>query len=644
MTTQQREQFDTSLRPQDDYFGYVNNPWLAANPIPPTESMWGAFYVLRDNAAEAVHSIMQELGEAKQSGLSHDQQLLKTYFDSALHYNSYATAHYNYLRELADEINAIESSRDIARVLGQMHRRDQSPLWTLYIDHDDKDSRMQVLRFHQSGLTLPNRDYYLGRDAHMRDVRQKYEAYFGAMHSHLYSVITSDFTTVMSIETELARASWTNVKLRDTEKNYNPITLGNLKKRYSFDWDAYFAALGWQSPNDHIVVSQPSFLRAATTMLDNRPLSEIKQYLTWQLLQGWAMWIDETATTITFDFFGRVINGADELKPLWKRAVQSADALIIGEAIGREYAARHFPESSKQAVLDIVEDIRAAYHMRIDRLTWMSDATKQRAHTKLDNIKVLIGYPSVWKDLSQLHFSLGNHLELLALSRTYRTDLELVKVGQPPADEQWEMNAHTVNAYHHPNRLEIVFPAAILQPPFYDPAASMAANLGGIGAVTGHEFTHGFDDQGADFDEHGNTNRWQTPAERAAFDALARHIVDQADAFETVPGVHLQGKLILGEAIADIGGLALAVEALRMKRTEKDFASQLSELFINFARCECAHARSERLIELAKIDPHPPSRFRVNCVVCHEDAFYEAYGVQPTDKLYLPADMRAQIW
>jgi predicted metalloendopeptidase len=325
------------------------------------------------------------------------------------------------------------------------------------------------------------------------------------------------------------------------------------------------------------------------------------------------------------------------MKPLWKRAVLLADRLVTGEALGREYAARHFPESSKRAVEELVEEIRAAYHARIDKLTWMGDATKKRAHTKLDNIKVFVGYPTVWKDLSTLTFSSDNIVQSCMNAAAFDTDLELAKVGKKPADEEWEMNAHTVNAYNHPNRLEIVFPAAILQPPFYSPEASHAENLGGIGAVIGHEFTHGFDDQGCQFDEHGNTNPWQTVAERKAFDKLAQNIVNKANSFEELPGVFLQGKLILGESMADVGGLALAVEALQDK-------SRLKELFVSFATCECGATTPERALETNKTDPHPPSKFRVNCVVNHNDAFYETYGVTESDKLYLAPDARAKIW
>ncbi|MBP7760327.1 M13 family metallopeptidase [Candidatus Saccharibacteria bacterium] len=643
--TRHTPQFDTSLRPQDDYFGYVNNPWLSANPIPPSESSWGAFYVLRDASWAALHEIVQELSRAKSSELTHDQRLLKSFFDTAMGFDSFGPAHRAFLDEQLQRIYTIDSQRDLARYLGYAHRYNINAWWTCYVDMDDKDSHMQVLRLHQDGLTLPNRDYYLETDDKMAAIRAGYQTYYDTIHRHLARHVQPDWDNVYAIELALAKASWTDSDLRDIHRAYNPMTRAELATRYpSFDWSVYFDGLGWTTPNDHLVVSQPDVIEHCIVQLQQLPLEDVKSYLAWKLIGSVVSWIDSTCAQAAFALFGVMIGGTSEQKPLWKRAVMQADSSIIGEALGREYARRHFPESSRHAVLGLVEDIRAAYHARIDRLTWMSDTSKQRAHTKLDNISVLIGYPTVWKDVSKLTFGRDNHLANMFAARAFRSDLELAKVGQPPAAEQWEMNAHTVNAYHHPNRLEIVFPAAILQPPFYAPSSDYATNLGGIGAVIGHEFTHGFDDQGADFDEHGNTNRWQTADERAAFDKLAQHIVRQADAFETVPGVHLQGKLILGEAIADIGGLQLAVEALQMKSTEAEFASQVQDLFVNFARAECAHATPERLTELAKIDPHPPSRFRVNCVVCHTDAFYEAYGVTKADALYQPPSKRAKIW
>ncbi len=638
-----KQQFDTSLRPQDDYFGYVNNRWLREHPIPPTESTWGTFYELRDQSIDAVHAIMNELQETNGT-LDHTETLIKDFYTTGLSYDSLSANHISTIKALFDEIDAITTNNQLAQTLGMMHTRDQNAFWSPYVDIDDKNSKLHVLRFHQSGISLPNRDYYLDNTDHMKAIREKYALYYDRIKSHLPDNTPTDWDAIWDIEHALARASWTNVELRDVEKNYNRFTLESLTTAYTFDWMAYFKGLGWDKPSDDIVIGQPTYVSAVMELLNTTPLNTIKFYLKWRCLLGIISWVDITAAEITFDFFGKEISGVQQIKPVWKRTVHLGDSLIIGEAIGRLYARKHFPETSKQEVLTIVEAVRSAYHTRIDRLTWMADDTKQRAHTKLDNISVFIGYPSVWKNLDNLSFSTDNHIANIITAREFLSALELTKVGNPPADEEWEMNAHTVNAYHHPNRLEIVFPAAILQTPFYSPDATRAENLGGIGAVIGHEFTHGFDDQGADFDEHGNTNRWQTDTEREAFDALAEHIVAQADTFETVPGVYLQGKLILGEAIADVGGLELAIESLTMSRENPSTDGSVKDLLVNFARCECGHTTKERLIELAKVDPHPPSPFRVNAVVGHINAFYDAYSVTAEDKLYIAPEKRSRIW
>ncbi len=636
---------DENIRPQDDFFGYVNNGWLKNNPIPASESMWGTFYVLRDKSWQALNEIVKELTDTADTDLTHDQKLLKTFFATGLSYSSHRENHLKTLTKELRKINNINEKSQLASYLGYAHRYDFSSLWTNYVELDDKNSQIQVIRIHQDGLGLPNRDYYLDKSAKMKKIRLAYEKHFKTVRELLPEHTPTDWSVIFNIETELAKASWTDVKLRDVHKNYTKFTQLELASRFpSFDWKAYFEGQGWEKPNDNIVVDQPSFIDSVLKLIDNHSLDELKSYLSWQVINGLLGWIDEDGTKASFEFYGKILTGTKEMKPLWKRVVLQADNLIIGEALGREYAARHFPESSKMAVLNMVNDIRTAYHKRIDRLTWMQDSTKQRAHQKLDNMKVFIGYPTVWRDLSKLEFSKDNHIANLLSARALTSDIALQKIGQTPADEDWMMNAHTVNAYHHPNRLEIVFPAAILQPPFYDPNLSYACNLGGIGAVIGHEFTHGFDDQGAEFDEHGNIKPWQSKEEKASFKKLAENIVVQADAFESTPGTFLQGKLILGESIADVGGLQLAIEALRANTSEDTLDKSLHELFINFATSECGAATEERLVELAKVDPHPPSRFRVNCVVGHVDSFYDAYGVTPSDKLYLPPEKRAHIW
>lgn len=631
----QHTSFDTTLRPQDDFFGYINNPWLVANPIPPSENSWGTFYVLRDQAWKAVSEIVESVRSREPA--SAEDALLKNFFDATMEFDSHSDHH---LASLASEcalIDAIQTPHELATYLGSAHRKDLNMFWTAFVGLDDKDSSNQVLALYQRGLGLPNRDYYLDDDARMNDVCQAYEVF----HTNLSPLvaISSSWPEVFEFEKNLAQASWTDVELRDVEKNYNRYTLTDLKASFDFDWDAYFTGLGWHTPSDNLVISQPSFISACIEAMND--IEATKNYLRWRLASSFAGWVSEATAQASFELYGKVLGGMTEQKPLWKRAVLLSDSLVIGEVLGKAYAAAHFPETSKRAVLSLVEDIRQAYHGRIDALTWMANDTKQRAHTKLDNIKVFIGYPTVWRDVSSLTFVNDNVIQNVLRAREIDSDYHLAKVGTPPAEEEWEMFAHTVNAYHHPNRLEIVFPAAILQAPFYDPAASYATNLGGIGAVIGHEFTHGFDDQGAQFDEHGNVSVWQTEDERAEFSKRAQLIVEQANEFETIPGVHLQGELVLGEAIADVGGLQLAVEALQMKDATPE---ALQELFVNFARAECGQATDELKIQLAKTDPHPPSRFRVNCVVNHIDTFYDCYNVTEVDALYRAPERRSQIW
>ena len=641
MICMQKTDYDMAVRPQDDFFGYVNNKWLAANPIPASESTWGTFYVLRDKAVKAVHDILQELSRTDSAELSHDQKLLKTFFESAMNFDTNHVKHLATLKGELAKIDAITTPNKLAGYLGYAHRASYSSFWADYVSLDDKDSGREALRFYQAGLSLPNRDYYLDKSENMAKVRSEYAKFYEQVRTLLPDVTPDDWQSIYQLELKIAEASWTNVELRDVQKNYSKLTLEELSDRLKdFCWSSYFTGLGWEQPTGYVIVDQLSFIKTCVKLLKDTPLENVKSYLKWHVINHSLSWLSQATSQLNFDFYGQILSGVKEQKELWKRASALIDNTVIGEALGREYATRHFPEASKAILIDLIEEIRRAYHQRIDRLTWMKQPTKLRAHTKLDNLKVFVGYPSVWKDLSKLNFT-DNILDNLLAARIFRTNLDLAKVGQPPRLEDWEMNAHTVNAYHHPNRLEIVFPAAILQPPFFDPQASRATNLGGIGAVIGHELTHGFDDQGSEFDKFGNSNPWQTEDERKAFMNLAENIIRLADFYETVPGTFLQGHLILGEAIADVGGLELAVEALTLGAHTPD---DLVELFVNFARCECGQATPERLVELAKVDPHPPSAFRVNCVVNHVDAFYDSYNLTASDKLYLPPEQRAQIW
>jgi len=637
--------FDKTPRPQDDFFGYVNNDWLIKNPIPPNESSWGTFHVLRDQSANAVKKIVAELNDTPDNELAHDQKLIRNFFATAMSFTSFAGNNLTTLDNELQKIQKIKDKKHLASYLGHAHRYDFASFWSDYVAQDDKNSQIQVLRVNQGGLCMPNRDYYLDKSSRMKQIRKEYKNYFEKVHKLQPKLTLRAWDAIYNIEKQLAKASWTDVELRDVEKNYNRFTIQELYSRFPrFDWLQYFKGLGWKSPTDNIVINQPSFIDSVLNIIDRHSLDEIKAYLSWLVLDHLLEWVDDESAKAYFDFYGQVITGKKAINPTWKRAVLQADKLIIGEVLGREYAKRYFPESSKKSVLKIVEDIRRAYHARIDKVPWMQSSTKNLAHKKLDKTKVLIGYPSKWHNLGKLEFCSDNHLFNTLAAHSFLTNIALKKIGKKPPVEDWQMNAHTVNAYYEPNQLVICFPAAILQPPFYDPSANYATNLGGIGSVIGHEFTHGFDDQGAEFDDQGNVIKWQTRTERSAFKKLANTLAKQADTYEVLPGVFLKGKLILGEIIADIGGVQLAIEALSAMDNPKKSKDNLRDLFTSYAVTERGAQREEYLLQMAKTDPHPPSRFRVNCTLQHIDDYYDAFDVSQNDKLYLDAEKRVRIW
>ncbi|MEI7689574.1 MAG: M13 family metallopeptidase [Candidatus Saccharibacteria bacterium] len=634
---------DHSIRPQDDFFGYVNSNWIKNNPIPANETTWGTFSVMGNDSTQTVKDIIDELIQQPDEQLTHDQKLIKTYFSVAFNFQSHSVNNLQTLIGELQKISDIKNHDQLAKHIGYIHRTGFKPFWEHSVTLDDKNSKNQVLHIQQSGIPL-NRDYYLDKTDRMKELRAKYKLYFQNIHK-LLPQLPHNWQAVWDIELALANASWTDIELRDVEKNYNKFTIEQLSSKFpSFSWPEYFSGLNWEEPSDNIVIGQPSFIKTAIDIIANQPIEDVKHYLCWRMIDGLVYWVNEEMSEASFEFYGKVVYGRTEKKPTWKLAIYSTDDMAIGDALGREYANKHFPESSKQDVLNIVEDIRTAYHHRIDDITWMKDSTKKRAHIKLDCTRVFIGYPDVWKDMSKLKLSNDNQITNILTAQTLESDISIVKIGKIPDPQEWAvMNAHTVNAYHDPNQLVICFPAGILQPPMYDPTASYAKNLGGIGAIIAHELTHGFDDQGSQFDENGDVKCWQTKSDQKKFASLTQNVIKQADDFEVLPGINLKGDLVVGEVIADIGGLELAVEALQSKPDMNDKKS-LQELFTNNAVCECGAQRDEFLILMAKTDPHPPSKFRVNCTVSHVDKFYEAYDVKPSDKLYLPPEKRAHIW
>jgi len=641
---------DKAVRPQDDFFGYTNNTWLAAHPIPDSETRWGTFNVLHDEAQKHVKEICEEL-QGKDFPAHSLEQQIRDFYASGMDYAAHAEANFQLLTRRFDAIDAATQATDLPRIFGELCRINLHSPWRLIVDADDKDSTKHIARLMQAKLTLPDRDYYLESSEKMQSIRDGYRTHVHQMYQH-FPMLAADknacWEAIWDFEETLAKAMRSQAELRDVEGNYHNTPFDTIAQTYpNLDFPTFARTVGWKDTSN-VSVDQPEFLERVDALVHEKSLDSWKTYLKWLVLVEYGGKVSEEISDIRFEFFGRILSGTTQIHPLWKRVLGSLNA-AMGEGVGKLYAARHFPEESKRQVLELVVDIRDAYRERIQTLDWMSEPTKTTALEKLANIKVLIGYPDAWRDFSQLTISTESYLGNALAAEEFDCDYWLGKLSQPTSREDWFMYAQTVNAYHDPNRLVICFPGAILQAPFFSPDAPYAANIGAIGSVIGHEFTHGFDDQGCQFDPQGNVRTWQTDDERKEFAKRAQIVIEQANKFETIPGVFLKGDLVIGESIADLGGIELAHHALLAH--DADTSSTTSEglsadqlFFISFAGTECANTRDERKRQLALSDPHPIERFRVNGMLSHCDSFYETYDVQPGDKLYrAPAD-RARIW
>ncbi|HWZ65449.1 MAG TPA: M13 family metallopeptidase [Patescibacteria group bacterium] len=645
------ERLSDNVRPQDDFFEYVNASWLKANPIPNSESSWGSFSVLRDQALHHMKQIYEDLSDKPSLDISSIEQQARDLYYTAMHADDFEEQHLDIIQKYFKKIDSIQNTTTLSAIIGELQVIGIGAPWGVGVDSDDKNSKRHLLRFSQSGLTLPDRDYYLTDNQAMQDIRQAYRAHLDKIQASFKNIIEGSKAlqdVVVEFEIQLAKHSRSSADLRDVEANYNLTTYAQLQQSYTnIDWQAYADALGWQA-DDKINVGQPEFLDFINSLFNESNLATWRTYLKWQFLAVYYGRISEKFAQLKFEFFGITLNGTKEILPKWKRTVSLMDHLM-GEGVGKLYAAKHFPESSKKQMLDLVQLLSDTYKKRIEQLDWMEQPTKDYALKKLANIKVLVGYPDEWRDFSGLKIGRESFIDNILIAEKFQTAYYMEKLHQPTSREDWFMYPQTVNAYHDPNRLVICFPAAILQSPFFDPKAPMAINLGGIGTVIGHELTHGFDDQGCQFDADGNVRNWQTEKDHAKFDKKAQVIIDQADKFEVLPGLCMQGKLVIGESIADLGGLEIAYDALTSshKHQSDSTGEDLKDnqlFFINYAVTECNRIRPEKIREYALSDPHPASGFRVNGMLQHVDGFYEAFDVVKTDKLYRSPVERAKIW
>ena len=641
---------DRSVRPQDDLFRYVNGHWLETTEIPPDKASYGAFLKLRDDTLTQLRSIVEGLAREPNPAGSEAQKISDLYQSFIAEAKLEALG----LKPLEAEfarIGSIKSKSEIPALIAHFNQIGASAPYEAYVHQDAKDSTHYVADLYQSGLGLPDRDYYLNdEDAKLSEMRAKYRAHvekvLGMIGERRGAAIAGE---ILDLETKLAKAQWTKVENRDPVKTYNRIELAALPALApGYNWKSYLVSANLEGKVDSLIVSQPTYISGFAKILDETPLEVWKNYFKWHVLMSYAPYLSKEFVDQSFAFRGTVLSGIPENRPRWKRAL----ALVqesAGEALGKLYVAKYFPPDRKVHMDELVKNLLAAYRQSIGSLEWMSPETKREALAKLALFAPKIGYPVKWRDYSTLVIDPSDLIGNVQRAQKFEYDRNIAKLGKPIDRDEWHMSPQTVNAYYNPELNEIVFPAAILQPPFFDAAADDAVNYGAIGAVIGHEISHGFDDQGSQYDGRGNLRDWWTKEDREKFVARTKALVAQYAAYSPVPGYNVNGELTLGENIADNSGLAIAYKAYKISLAGKesptiDGLTGEQRFFIGFAQYYQEKMREAEIIRRIKIDPHSPDQFRANGTVVNQDGFYRAFGVKEGDRMFLAPEKRVVIW
>jgi predicted metalloendopeptidase len=641
---------DPSVRAQDDFFGHLNGKWLKTVEIPADKSSWGSFMELRENTQPQLRAIIEQAA-AQHAAMATDEQRIGDFYISFMDEARLEQLGVTPLNAELAKIAAIKDKSELPAMFAHMSKLGVSTPYGFGIHLDNKDSTRYVADIGQGGLGMPDRDYYLkADDAKLSDTRAKYLAHVEKMLAMAGDKDAADNAkAIVALETEIARAQWTKVELRDPVKAYNKIDLTKLGDvAPGWDWNTWLKDTGIAGKVSYLIVSQPTYLKGFAEIAAKTPLDTWKAYLQAHLIDSYANYLNKAFVDEHFAFYRKTLSGVAEMEPRWKRGVGAVDG-AMGESVGKLYVAEHFPAERKARIEGLVHNLLAAMKQDIGTLDWMSPATKKEAQVKLSKFTVKVGYPNQWKDYSRLVVDKDDLVGNVVRARAVHYDRELNKLGKPIDRAEWEMTPQTVNAYYDPEYNEIVFPAAILQPPFFDANADDAVNYGGIGSVIGHEISHGFDDQGAQYDGDGNLRDWWTAADHKKFDAKTRALVAQYDAFEAVPGYHVNGSLTLGENIGDNSGLAIAYKAYHLslhgqKAPVIDGLTGDQRFYMGFGQVWRSKMRDAMQVMLIKTDPHSPGQFRANGTVKNQPGFYDAFGVKPGDRMYLAPKDRVTIW
>ncbi len=640
--------FDRAVRPQDDLYLFAGGAWLARTEIPPDRSNYGSFIALDDQAQEEVKELIVAASQKPNRPAGSDEQKVGDYYLAFMDAERVERLGLEPLKLELSRIDTIANPRDVARYIGHLQKLGVAHPFAWYSTPDSKNSSVYIGSLYQSGLTMPDRDYYLSPEDKYAQFRAKFALYVEQMLARAGERnARSAASRIAALETRIANYQWTKVQNRDPVKTYNPMSLPEYQKLApNFDWVSFFEGMG--APVQKLDISQPTFITGIGQLVRTVPVADWRLYFKFQLLDDYAPMLSAQFADLEFDFHQRTLNGVKEPRPRWRRAVDSMDN-NMGELIGRMFVEAHFPPEAKRRMLELVQNLLKAFDSSLDGLEWMSAATRAEAKKKLSKITVKIGYPDKWRDYSSLTVRGDDLVGNVQRASEFELKRQVARAGGPVDKGEWLMTPQTVNAYYNPTTNEITFPAAILRPPFFDMNADAAVNYGGIGSVIGHENSHGFDDSGRQFDGDGNLRDWWTADDGSRFKQRADALVKQFAGYSVLDNRHLNGELTLGENIGDLSGMAVAFKAYQLSlggtpAPEIDGFTGQQRFFLGWAQVWRRKYRDEELLKRLLTDPHSPSEFRTNGPSSNIDAFYEAFGVKPGDKMYRPPEQRVKIW
>ncbi len=647
--------FDTtsiekSIRPQDDFDGYANGNWKKLNPIPATDGTWGAFHIIdKENSEVKLRGIIDEVLKLKDVNEGSDEQKIGDMYRSYMDTIQIEKLGLSPLQNYITKIDNIKSLGDWVAVNGELQMIGVSSVVGIYVDADDKNSKMNAVKWVQNGLSLGEKSFYSGKDERMMMIRSEFVKHVNDMMTLCGKPNEKAGESLLAFETALANAQLSNVELRDPVKTYNKINSAELKTlSKNVNWELFASKQNVNS--DVIIIQSKKYFSDLNTLLSNTNIETLKLFTFYKLINEFGYYLPKNIKVARFNFYGKTMAGIKEQKKRDIQAIDVTEGVGNGNIIGRLYVKQFFPESSKNKMVEMIENVRTVYGERIDKLTWMGDSTKVMAKKKLSTFTYKIGYPDKWEDYSNIKIKPNALIENILSNTLWNHNKMVSDIGQQVDKERWGFSPQTVNAYYNPLNNEVVFPAGILQAPFFNPNADDAVNYGGIIAVIGHEFTHGFDDQGAQYDEVGNLRNWWSNDDLNNFKGLSKNYINYFAAFEPIKGVHINGELTIGENIADLGGLTLAYNALLRSLKGKPEPAKIDgftwqqRFFLSWAQVWHNNIKDEELRNRLQTDPHSPARYRINGPLKHLQEFYDAFGVKEGDKMWIPVNERVLIW